>query len=147
MTESGYGAVELSRSECLSLLGSAPFGRLVLTECAMPVVLAVNFVLLPDGIVIRTRAGSTIDRAAATGAVVAFEADEIDPHRRTGWTVTVVGPCHLVQDPLEQLRLAELPLTPWVGGDRSQLVVVELGPITGRRIGGAEPAHAAASTF
>ena len=53
------GTVELSREECLSLLVTAPFGRLVLTEGALPAVLPVNFLLDAAGIVIRTSVGSS----------------------------------------------------------------------------------------
>lgn len=133
------GAVELSREECLSLLATAPFGRLVLTEGALPAVLPVNFLLDPAGIVIRTAEGSST--ALADGSVVAFQADCIDPVRRAGWTVTVVGRATTVRDELQRSRLAALPLRPWAPGRRDTLVVVDLGLVSGRRIGGAEPAH------
>jgi hypothetical protein len=141
MVQPAYGPLELSRGECLALLPSAPFGRLVFTEGAMPAVLAVNFLLTSDGVVVRTREGSAIARAAASGAVVAFQADDIDPQRRTGWTVTVVGTARAVTDAVERERLDELQLIPWLGGDRNLLVVIELGPVSGLRIGGAEPVH------
>ena len=76
------GTVELSREECLSLLVTAPFGRLVLTQGALPAVLPVNFLLDAVGIVIRTSAGSST--ALADGSVVAFQADSIDPVLRAG---------------------------------------------------------------
>lgn len=135
------GTVELSRQECLSLLATAPFGRLVLTVGALPAVLPVNFVLDPAGIVIRTGEGSSA--SLADGAVVAFQADSIDTERRSGWTVTVVGRAALVRDELQRSRLAALPLRPWAPGRRNTFVVVDVGLVDGRRIGGAEPAHAA----
>lgn len=134
------GLVELSREECLALLASAPFGRLVLTEGALPAVLPVNFLLDPAGIVIRTAEGSST--SLADGSVVAFQADSVDPVRRAGWTVTVVGRATVVRDELLRSRLAALPLRPWAPGRRDTLVVVDLGLVSGRRIGGAEPAHA-----
>jgi len=134
------GTVELSREECLSLLAGAPFGRLVLTEGALPAVLPVNFLLDSAGIVIRTAEGSIT--SLADGSVVAFQADSIDPVRQAGWTVTVVGRANVVRDELQRSRLAALPLRPWAPGRRDTLVVVDLGLVSGRRIGGAEPAHA-----
>lgn len=134
------GTVELSREECLSLLVTAPFGRLVLTEGALPAVLPVNFLLDAAGIVIRTSADSSA--ALADGSVVAFQADSIDPVLRSGWTVTVVGRASVVRDEVQRSRLSALPLRPWAPGRRDTLVVVDLGLVSGRRIGGAEPAHA-----
>lgn len=134
------GTVELSRGECLSLLASAPFGRLVLTEGALPAVLPVNFLLDSVGIVIRTAEGSST--SLADGSVVAFQADSIDTARQTGWTVTVVGRANVVRDELQRSRLSALPLRPWAPGRRDTLVVVDVGLVSGRRIGGAEPAHA-----
>ncbi len=57
------GTVEASREECLALLATAPSGRLVLTEGALPAVLPVNFLLDPAGIVIRTAEGSSASLA------------------------------------------------------------------------------------
>ena len=136
-----HDADELSRGECLALLPSARFGRLVYTDGALPAVVPVNFLVDSCGIVIRTATGGGTARAV-DGSIVAFQADEVDPVRRAGWSVTVVGQARLVRDPLELTRLSALPLHPWASGDRSAVLVVELGMVTGRRIGGAEPVRA-----
>lgn len=133
------GLTELAREDCLALLRTAPFGRLVLTQGALPAVLPVNFVLDHAGIVIRTLPGSSIH--LSDGSVVAFQADDIDPVRRTGWTVTVVGRVTSVRDAVQQTRLAGLPLAAWAPGPRDSFVVVDVGLVTGRRLGGAEPEH------
>lgn len=125
----------LTRAECLALLPTAPFGRLVFTEGALPAVIPVNFVLDPAGIVIRTAADTAVARLAP-GTVVAVQADQVDPLRRVGWSVTVVGQARTAVNPVEVDRLAALPLVPWVPGDRSTFVVVGIGIVTGRRIGG-----------
>ena len=142
MTTTEYAACELTREECLSLLPTAPFGRLVFTQGALPAVLTVNFLLDPGGIVIRTVESSSLLSAVGSG-VVAFQADDIDVATRTGWTVTVVGQAVVVRDALQVARLSELPLRPWVAGDRNTFLVVETGLVSGRRIGGPEPAHSA----
>ena len=134
MTTTTYASTELSRGECLALLPTADFGRLVCTEGALPAVLPVDFVLDPAGIVVRTAPGSTVARVA-DGSIVALQADDVDPVRRSGWSVTVVGRARTVRDPVELARLEGLPLVPRVGGDRSTVVVVEVGIVTGRRIG------------
>lgn len=133
VTESG--SIELTRAECLSLLPTVPIGRLVFTEGALPAVVPVNFALDPSGIVLRTAAGSAVARVA-DGSIVAVQADDVDTARRTGWSVTVVGQARTARDDVEVARLAALPLRPWVAGQRNTFVVVEIGIVTGRRIGG-----------
>ena len=133
-------ARELDRAEALSLLATAPFGRLVFTEGALPAVLTVSFVLDSRRIVLRTRTGGSISNAVP-GQVVAFQADDLDPVRRAGWSVTVVGRADRVEDPLELDRLSRLPLVPWTGGERRTVLAIQIGLVTGRRLGGAEPPH------
>lgn len=144
MTPAQSEARELTRAECLALLPTAPFGRLAFTDGAVPAILPVNFVLAPDGVVLRTSAGSSVTRA--DGALVAFQADVIDTARRAGWSVTVVGRATRVRQPIAAHRLSELPLVPWVSGERDTFVAVSLDTVSGRRIGGAEPVHQAVAT-
>lgn len=131
---------ELSRQECLALLTTEPFGRLVLVRGGLPAVHPVNFVLDGAGLVVRTREGSTLC-AAAGAAAVALQADSIDRERRSGWSVTVIGKARIADDPVEVGRLSELPLQPWVRGERNVFVVIEVGIVVGQRIGGAEQVH------
>ena len=142
MTQTEPGARELSRNECLALLPTVAFGRLVFTEGALPALLTVNFVLDPAGVVLRTTQGSRICRAV-NASVVAFQADVIDADHRSGWTVTVVGEATVVTDPLLIARLAGLPLSTWVPGKHDTFVVVDVGLVSGLRLGGVEPAHEA----
>ncbi|GGS62226.1 pyridoxamine 5'-phosphate oxidase family protein [Nonomuraea spiralis] len=127
------GLQVLSREECLRLLSSAPIGRIVFTDRALPAVQPVNFCLDGESVVIRTSIGSKL-AAATRHAVVAFEADEFDPATRTGWSVTAVGHARAVSDPAETARLATLPLSPWAPGSRDHFVVVEAEQVSGRRI-------------
>ena len=101
---------QLSRDECLRLMGSVPVGRIVYTRQALPAVELVNFALDGGGIVIRTDAGGKL-AAATRGAVVAFEADSVDVAGQAGWSVTVVGHATAVTDGAEIARLEQLPLT------------------------------------
>ncbi|MER6000407.1 pyridoxamine 5'-phosphate oxidase family protein [Nonomuraea sp. NPDC051941] len=127
------GLQVLSREECLGLLSTTPIGRIVFTEHALPAVQPVNFHLDGRSIVIRTSIGSKL-AAATRHAVVAFEADEFDSELRTGWSVTAVGQARAVTDPDEIHRLAALPLTTWVPGNRDHYIVVDAQEVSGRRI-------------
>jgi uncharacterized protein len=94
----------LSREESLALLASVPVGRIVFTVRALPAVQPMNFVVDNGGIVIRTDPGMKLSAILRNG-VVAFEVDEIDPARSTGWSVTVVGRIQEITDPFEIKRL------------------------------------------
>lgn len=132
----------LTREECLRLIAEAEFGRVVYTEGALPSCTPVNYALDGAAIVFRTTPHSRLARATAD-AVVAFEVDEVDPVRRTGWSVLVTGVSIAVRDIGEVVRLEQLGLAPWTGDDRTQWVRITPSIVTGRRLVGA-PAAASA---
>lgn len=81
----------LGEQQSLRLLAGVPVGRVVYTIDALPAVLPVRFRLDPQGcVVLRARARSELVRAVE-GALIAFEAGEIDDSDGSGWTVTVLG--------------------------------------------------------
>ncbi|MFF4624492.1 pyridoxamine 5'-phosphate oxidase family protein [Nonomuraea jabiensis] len=127
------GLQVLSHEECLGLLSTAPIGRIVFTDHALPAVQPVNFHLDGRSIVIRTSVGSKL-AAATRHAIVAFEADQFDTELHTGWSVTAVGHARAVTEPAEINRLTALPLTTWAPGSRDHYIVVEAEQISGRRI-------------
>ncbi|MEV7770094.1 pyridoxamine 5'-phosphate oxidase family protein [Kitasatospora sp. NPDC086791] len=81
---------ELDRDEALELLARAAVGRVVYTVDALPAVLPVSFRLVPGGVLVTAPADSELARAV-DGAVIAFEADEVDGRDGSGWFVTVLG--------------------------------------------------------
>src|ERR1043165_5238571 len=87
----------LTRRQCLDLLEGVRVGRLVFTEDALPAVQPVNFRVWHDDVVIRVAGGPKLI-AATDRQVVAFEADELDPDLRTGWSVTIVGHAEHITD-------------------------------------------------
>jgi hypothetical protein len=132
----GGQLVELSRDECLGLLRQAAVGRVGVVVDGFAVIVPVAFELVGDDdqlvIVIRTRAGSAADRAAAA----TFQVDAIDGYHRAGWSVLV----RAVVD--RQLGDAGVPpgradVVPWVSGRDSCLVLRAVG-ITGRRLEAAD---------
>jgi nitroimidazol reductase NimA-like FMN-containing flavoprotein (pyridoxamine 5'-phosphate oxidase superfamily) len=122
----------LDRDECLRLLGRATLGRVAVTSAAMPTVLPVNFRLTGGRIVFRTGAGTKL-AAATRNAVVAFEVDDIDPVRQTGWSVVVTGVARPVVDNDVLAELDGLFIPRWAGPE-NQVVEVSLELISGRRI-------------
>jgi nitroimidazol reductase NimA-like FMN-containing flavoprotein (pyridoxamine 5'-phosphate oxidase superfamily) len=127
------GLEVLDRDECLALLASVSFGRVGLSMSALPVVLPVNFRLVEDQIVFSTAPGSKL-RAATDHAVIAFEADHIDPLDHAGWSVLATGMARAVTDPGERDRFVRSGVPRWLSGGEGQLVVVGTGVISGRRL-------------
>jgi nitroimidazol reductase NimA-like FMN-containing flavoprotein (pyridoxamine 5'-phosphate oxidase superfamily) len=130
------GFRELDRQECLRLLAKAPVGRIVHTRQALPAVLPVNFGLDTDGtVLVRTAAASELARAV-DGAVVAFEADEVDAATRSGWSVVVTGHASVVTDPAEHERLTRTGPRSWVPAPHEAFLRIEPELVTGRALVG-----------
>ncbi|MER7895042.1 pyridoxamine 5'-phosphate oxidase family protein [Streptomyces sp. NPDC096046] len=128
------GFRELGRQECLGLPAKVSVGRIVYTRQALPAVLPVNFCLDDDGaVLLRTSAASELVRAV-DGAVVAFEADEVDAVARAGWSVVVTGRAAVVRDPAEREHLNRVVPCSWVPSPVEVLVRVEPELVTGREL-------------
>lgn len=130
------GFRELGRRECLRLMATVPVGRIVYTRRALPAVLPVNFSLDDDGaVLLRTSAASDLVRAI-DGAVVAFEVDDVDAVRHSGWSVVVTGLATVVTDPAEHERLARIGPVSWVPAPQAVFVRIEPELATGRELVG-----------
>jgi hypothetical protein len=137
--------VPLSSEEALELLAAAPFGRIVFTEHALPAIRLVNHALVNGSILIRTHKGAALTVALPTGrtpgAVVVYEADDIDVETRSGWSVSVTGYARVV--PVERGGdgaggfgdWASAP-DPWFDAEMTHLVVIQPELITGIRLVG-----------
>lgn len=130
------GFRELDRQECLRLLPRATIGRVVHTRWALPAVLPVNFCLDTDSAVLmRTSADSEL-AAAIDGAVIAFEADEVDAAAHSGWSVVVTGRAMVVTDPVEHGRLTRIGPRSWVASPEEVFIRIEPELVTGRQLVG-----------
>jgi nitroimidazol reductase NimA-like FMN-containing flavoprotein (pyridoxamine 5'-phosphate oxidase superfamily) len=127
------GLEVLSREDCLQLLGTAILGRVAVTTQALPTIVPVNFRFDGREILIRTGRGTKLD-AATHNAVVAFEADEIEPVQRGGWGVVVTGVAREVTDPEELADARKLGLERWAPGPDHRVVAISTEVVSGRRI-------------
>ncbi|HLV73453.1 nitroimidazol reductase NimA-like FMN-containing flavoprotein (pyridoxamine 5'-phosphate oxidase superfamily) [Actinomadura hallensis] len=123
----------LDEDECRALLARAVIGRIVFTHHALPAIQPVNFALSDGDIVIRTSRRSRL-ATAASDTVVAFEIDDFDAEKRTGWSVVVVGHARHVSDPADAAALEALPLRTWAPGERDHFIRIRPELFTGRRI-------------
>lgn len=129
-----YGELtRLDRGESLRLLATVPVGRLIFTVNALPTVRPMNFVLVDGLILLRTAADSAVARKAG-GAVVAFEADELDSGTCSGWSVTVTGRAALVTDPGAIVGYRGIRLVPWAPGAHEVFLTITTELIDGRRV-------------
>ncbi|GGT89235.1 DNA-binding protein [Actinomadura citrea] len=123
-------AADLTRAECLRLMSTATVGRIVFTEQALPAVAPVGFVVDGEDVVISVPRGSRLV-TATRGAIVAFQADDLDSTGRTGWSVTVIGRARVARDPGDRAREA---LRPWKAGTGAEFILVSCRRITGQRV-------------
>jgi uncharacterized protein len=123
----------LTRAECLRLLETATIGRVLTSHRALPVALPVTYALQEDSVVFRTGPGTKL-HGVDRGAVLGFEVDDVDPVRRTGWSVLAHGEAYQVTDPDELARLDRLPLEPLAPGFFPFLIRLPLQEVSGRRI-------------
>lgn len=136
------GYRELPRQECLRLMAEVPLGRIVYTRRALPAVLPVTFSLDADGaVLLRTAAGSDLVRAME-GAVVAFEVDDVDAARQSGWSVVVTGAATVVTDPVEHQRLSRTGPVSWVPAPQEVFIRIAPELITGRELVGCRTPYA-----
>ncbi|MFE0465213.1 pyridoxamine 5'-phosphate oxidase family protein, partial [Kitasatospora sp. NPDC058965] len=119
--------VALDRGAALRLLGSTQLGRVVFTMHALPAIRPVNHLLLDGVLLIRTHEDAAL--AAVTGhgpdgAVVAYQADAIDPVTHLGWSVVVTGYARPVTDPAVLDRCRAL-LRPWTDAPLEHAVRID----------------------
>jgi uncharacterized protein len=135
-TELRSKLLELSRAECLNLLGRTQFGRLAVSRGeGAPIIRPLNYVFDPrsQSVVFRTAEGSKL-HGLLRAKEAAFEIDGIEPGGRTGWSVVVIGTAEEVTSPSEIRRLDQLGLEVWAPGPRSHWVRIRARTLSGRRI-------------
>jgi hypothetical protein len=129
-------AVDLTEGECWRLLGTVSLGRIVFTQRAMPAIRPVNHLIDGQAIIVRSHLGADIvAHAGDDGAVVCYEADELDPVRHTGWSVIATGMASLVREPVLVARYQE-KLKPWIMGQMDYVLAIRPQIITGIQLVG-----------
>lgn len=129
-----HGFEVLSYAQCLSLIRSSPLGRLAYVDAGAPMVVPVNHLVDGASIVLRTVAGGKLD-AAILGHPVAFQVDDHDASRGTGWSVVVRGTANLLEDEERIARYAEA-LDSWAIAEGSEAAWIRIlaDEVSGRRL-------------
>jgi nitroimidazol reductase NimA-like FMN-containing flavoprotein (pyridoxamine 5'-phosphate oxidase superfamily) len=116
---------DLTREDCLHLLGAGGLGRVVFTASAMPAVQPVSYVLHGEEVVFRVADDGPVS-TATRHAVVGFQVDDIYPVTHAGWSILGVGQAY-------ELRDADRRSVP-VAGFATHTVAVPLQQLTGQRV-------------
>jgi uncharacterized protein len=124
----------LPLAQCLALLRSRPLGRLAYLDAGAPTVVPVNHLVDGSSVVLRSFAGGKLD-AAIVGHAVAFQLDDHDASRGTGWSVLVRGRADLIDDD-EAVARYEDELDSWAMSDPTRASWIRIVPeeISGRRL-------------
>lgn len=129
--------IELDHLAAMRLLGSATYGRVVFNHHALPAIRVVNHIVDEGRVIVRTRLAATVSTVVRlgsdTGVVVAYEADDLDPQRREGWSVSLTGWATTVTDPRLTARYERL-LDPWVTMTMDTTIAIQPEIVTGIRI-------------
>jgi len=125
----------LDEATCHRLLAETPIGRVVFIEDGdQPMALPVNYLFIDGTVVFRTLEGQKLS-AASIGQRVAFEIDDWDPAKRSGWSVVAKGLAEEVTQWAESEHLEQKGLVPWAHGAwRTLWVRITPEGITGRRL-------------
>jgi len=132
MNEGDRQMKPMTRQQAMDKLANAEYGRVVFTQHAMPAIRPVNHLVSDGRIIIVSHDDSAITAHAGheRGNVVVYEADQIDPRTRTGWSVTVTGLARQVEDPALVARYQQA-LRPWVAGAMDVVIGIGTDIVTG----------------
>ncbi|WP_280364693.1 pyridoxamine 5'-phosphate oxidase family protein [Nocardia wallacei] len=102
---------------------------MVFTRHGLPTIRPVSHLVNDGLVIIRTRLTSRLTSTIRDEhrTVVAYEADQIEPERHTGWAVVVTGNAFTITDP-DRITRYEQSLRPWVRKVIDTLIVIE--PVT-----------------
>lgn len=126
------GYKHLDEKACRELLGSCHVGRIALSIGALPAIVPVSFLLDTDSVVFQPATSAGL--AGLAGAVVAFEAGELEPDGQTGWSVLAIGLSTEIDRPADRRRLALHHRPPWFLDPDNRLFRVPLDLVSGARI-------------
>ncbi|MFC7495390.1 MULTISPECIES: pyridoxamine 5'-phosphate oxidase family protein [unclassified Nocardioides] len=120
---------EMTTAECWAMLREHEFGRLAFTVVDEQHITPINYAVDGETLLFRTAPGNKL-LAVELGAQVAFEIDDFAGE--TAASVVVRGRArHLGED--EAHRAENVPLRPWVGPEKYDVVEIAPTDVSGRR--------------
>lgn len=136
MTESdrsGHDLEVLTEQQCLELLTSRRLGRIALAMADRIEIFPVNYATDGAIVVFRTAPGTKLEMVPTSK--VAFEVDDWDEEKRTGWSVVLNGVAQEVTTGINPFAatLRTRNVWPLAPGQRDHWIAIYPSQITGRR--------------
>ncbi len=127
--------IQLGPKIALGLLERAEFGRVAFLSETGPTIRPLNHVVVDDRILVHTRHTTAFAKAVIghPGLAVAYQADEIEPHSRLGWSTLVTGTATEVTDEHRAERLGP-QVRSWVDNPLDTVIAIDPEEITGLRL-------------
>lgn len=119
---------DLSQDECWQMLREEEFGRLAFRLVDEVHITPINYAVDHDTLLFRTAGGNKL-LAAAMESEVAFEIDRHDDD--SARSVVVRGSARILPED-EEHRAENVPLRPWVGTPKHNVVEITPRAVTGR---------------
>jgi len=124
---------ELTLAECEKLLAKHKAGRVGVNAPAGPQILPVTYAYYAKTIVFRTSPYGVLS-SLGRHTRVAFEIDDIDEDRESGWSVLVLGSAERVTREHTLTSLWTDGPVPWAEGTRNLFIMITPETITGRTV-------------
>lgn len=119
----------MSSEECWQALREHEFGRLAFHLLDDVHMTPINYAVDGESLIFRTAEGNKLLGVVMHGSV-AFEIDELRADE--AWSVVVRGTARLLTGK-EVHRAEQVPLRPWVGDEKHNIVEIVPEEVTGRR--------------
>lgn len=126
---------ELDPKLALGLLGHAGFGRIAFVADGVPTIRPLNHVVLDGRIILCTWHTSSLGQAIRHQAnlQVAYQADEIEPQNRLGWSVLVTGTAADISRDSHAGQLG-LQVQSWMKYPLDMVIAIQPREVTGLRL-------------
>jgi uncharacterized protein len=122
----------LTQSECIHLLETHSLGRLAWQAADSQQIRPINYAFRSGAVYFRTSPEGILSELVRP-TDVALEVDDLDQHKRTGWSIIVYGRARAVAAPTEVLEQSGIHnLVPWAPGVRNLFIQITPSRITGR---------------
>lgn len=128
------GFHEIPRDRCEELLAAQTHGRVAFNAADGPELLPVTYALYNKMIVFRTSPYGVLSQLS-NRTNVAFEVDQVDHERSTGWSVVVRGSAQGIVEPYDLVKLWTMDtIVPWASGTRNVFIAITPRTVTGRTV-------------
>lgn len=126
---------EIGRRRCEELLAEHSMGRVAWNADDGPELLPVTYAMTSGEVVFRTSPYGALSQLAKEPCRVAFEIDDIDPERGSGWSVLVRGTSRGIVQPQELVKMWTVDgIVPWASGIRNVFIAITPRSISGRAV-------------